>query len=180
MMSRIKDVLLIAFVTTLGVIVYRKYKGEKKSSFVEDLMKNFGKPVTQYTFKNTSNFPQELVMFDVFNMIKQKNPNITITPSMDFFNNTLVQEPKRIKSIKAIINSSNAYQVQVVQPISKVCKDSSGNMSVENFAPEISADQFQANMTMFYPNDLILDGYCVVKYILQPNSIVTLIFDYEK
>lgn len=42
MMSRIKDVLLIAFVTTLGVIVYRKYKGEKKSSFVEDLMKNFG------------------------------------------------------------------------------------------------------------------------------------------
>jgi hypothetical protein len=53
-------------------------------------------------------------------------------------------------------------------------------MSVENFAPEISADQVQANMTMFYPKDLILDGYCVIKYILQPNSIVTLIFDYEK
>jgi hypothetical protein len=180
MMSRIKDVLLIAFVTTLGVIVYRKYKGEKKSSFVQDLLKNFGKPVTQYTFTNTSSVPQEIALFDVFNMIKAKNSNIIIKPSMDFFNNTLIQEPKRIKTIKAVINNSSAYQVQVNQPMSKVCKDSSGNMSVENFSPEISSDQFQANMTMFYPNDLILDGYCVVKYILQPNSTVTLIFDYEK
>jgi hypothetical protein len=179
-MGRIKDVLLIALVTTIGILAYRRYKGEKKSSFVEDLMKNFGKPVTQYTFKNTSNFPQELVLFDAFNSISKKNPNITSTPSIDFFNNTLVQEPKRIKSIKAIINSSSAYQVQLVQPISKVCKDSSGNMSVENFAPEISADQVQANMTMFYPKDLILDGFCIVKYLLQPDSVVTLIFDYEK
>ena len=67
-MGRIKDVLLIALVTTIGVLAYRRYKGEKKSSFVEDLMKNFGKPVAQYTFKNTSNLPQELVLFDVFNM----------------------------------------------------------------------------------------------------------------
>lgn len=180
MMSRIKDVLLIAFVTTLGVIVYRKYKGEKKSSFVEDLLKNFGKPVTQYAFTNTSGVPQELVMFDAFNTISGKNPNITSNPSMDFFNNTLKQEPKRIKTIKAIINNSSAYQVQLNQPMSKVCKDSSGNMSIENFSPKISKEQVQSNITMFYPNDLVLDGFCVVKYILQPNSTVTLIFDYEK
>jgi hypothetical protein len=58
-MGRIKDVLLIALVTTIGVLAYRRYKGEKKSSFVEDLMKNFGKPVAQYTFKN----PQRKIIF---------------------------------------------------------------------------------------------------------------------
>ena len=84
-----------------------------------------------------------------------------------------------LKKIQIRVNSGAFAQVQATQIITKVCKDASGNSATENYMPMISTTQYQGGMTEIEPDNLILDGQCTLNYTVQPNTAVTLIFDYK-
>lgn len=190
MEKKTKNILLISGAvlgTALLYLAYKKYKGEKKSNLVDEMLENFGKPTSQFTITNSSSLPQNVTLFDAFNNLNNPfgtdatgvPPSVSINPSITFFNQTLLTEPKKIKKIKIMVNSGAFAQAQATQIITKVCKDASGNSATENYMPMISTTQYQGGMTEIQPDNLILDGTCVLNYTIQPNTTVTLILDYK-
>ncbi|MBK7362991.1 MAG: hypothetical protein IPJ01_11905 [Micavibrio sp.] len=182
MEKKTKNILLIGGAilgTALLYLAYKKYKGEKKSNLVDEMLENFGKPISQFTLTNNTSTPQSIILFDAFNNINPSSSPIIVSPSMSFFNNTLLSEPKKIKRIQIRVNSGSFAQAQATQLITKTCKDASGNSATENYMPMISTTQYQGGMTEIEPDDLVLDGTCTLNYTVQPNTTVTLIFDYK-
>jgi hypothetical protein len=166
----------VAALFVTGLIIYRKNKKELQSNLVDDMLDNFGKPsLTQFVFTNSSSNPQSITLFDSYNTgagRAMKNSNL------DFFNKTLLNEPKKVKSINITANGTNAAS-QINQMITKVCKDASGNSSTENYVPMISTMQVQANMTSVQPDNLVLDGECFLDYVVQPKTTVIINLDYD-
>jgi len=166
-------------------LLYRKYKGEKKSNLVDEMLENFGKPIAQFTITNVSPVTQNVTLFDAYNNIhypygttNDGTSSVLINPSLSFFNQTLLNDPKKVNKIKIMVNSG-AGQIQASQYITKTCKDASGNMASQNYFPIISSGQYQGNMTEIKFDDLILDGECVLNYQVQANTSVTFIIDYK-
>lgn len=178
--------ILITLASVVGVslliryaIKKRKPVTENKSNLVDDMLDKMGKATTaQFTLSNNTSSQQDVALFNSFNLV-QNNRLVQIKPSMGFFNRTLLNEPKKIKKIKVMVNSGAFAQTQATQAITKLCKDANGNMASENYFPMVGINQFQSNMTEIEPDNLILDGTCVLNYTIQPNTTVTLIFDYE-
>lgn len=178
--------ILITIGTVIGVSLLvryamkkRKPNNENKSNLVDDMLDKMGKATTaQFTLSNNTSVQQDVSLFNAFNLVPN-NREVQIKPSMGFFNRTLLNEPKKVKKIKVIVNKGAFAQAQATQGITKLCKDANGNMASENYFPMVGINQFQSNMTEIEPNNLILDGTCVLNYTLQPNTVVTLIFDYE-
>lgn len=133
----------------------------------------------QFTIKNDNDIPKKITLFDAFNNIDNLNSltGISINPSMNFFNNTLLNSPKKIDKITVNASGVNA-QSQATQIITKICKDASGNSNNQNYIPIVSPSQFQGAITSVKPEDLILDGTCILDYTMLPKSSVTLILDY--
>ena len=180
------DIAVLAGVSAFLYLIFRDKK-EKKSNLVDEMLENFGKPISQFTITNNTATQQTVTLFDAYNNINNPyganntgivNP-ITINPSITFFNQTLLTEPKKINSIKIMVNSGAFAQSQATQIITKVCKDASGNSATENYMPMVSSGQYQGNMTEIKPKNLILDGECVLNYVVQPNTTVTMILDYK-
>lgn len=178
--------ILITIASVVGVSLLIRYAikkrnqaTENKSNLVDDMLDKMGKATTaQFTLVNNTSMPQDISLFNAFDL-KPSNRNIQIKPSMGFFNKTLLNEPKKIKKIKVMVNSGAFAQAQATQVMTKLCKDANGNMASENYYPMVGINQFQSNMTEIQPDNLIVDGTCVLDYTVQPNTTVTLIFDYE-
>jgi len=191
MENKNKNILFIGgalLATGLVYLAYKKYKSkEPKSNLVDDMLENFGKPIAQFTITNSSSTPQNVTLFDAYNNINNPYgsnsfgivPPVTINPSITFFNQTLLTEPKKVKKIKIMVNNSPFAQSQATQMITKTCKDASGNMASENYFPMVSSGQYQGNMTEVDFNNLILNGECVLNYQVQGNTTVTFIIDYK-
>lgn len=153
-----------------------KPSDEEKSNLVDEMLENMGKPQAQFTITNKSNSIKTIKLFDINSHNVQE---VTITPSMRFFNNTLMNDPKKVKEIR--INANGAYaQIQATQVITKICKDANGDESIESYNPIVATTQYQGGMTAIQPNNLILDGICHLEYQIQPNTTVTLIVDYQE
>jgi hypothetical protein len=166
----------VAALFVTGLIIYRKNKKELQSNLVDDMLDNFGKPsLTQFVFKNDTASPKPITLFDAYNTGSAKGMG---NSNLAFFNKTLLNEPKRVKSINITANGTNAAS-QINQIMTKVCKDASGNASTENYVPMISTMQVQANMTSIQPNNLVLDGECFLDYVVQPKTTVIINLDYD-
>ena len=77
-----------------------------------------------------------------------------------------------------IITETPQYN-QAEAPFKIVCRDASGNANVQQYVPMVSATQFQSNITSVNFKDLVLDGICLMKYTMYPNSSVSIIVYYE-
>jgi hypothetical protein len=178
--------ILITIASVVGVSLLIRYAikkrnetTEKKSNLVDDMMEKMGKPINQFTITNNSRVsPQTISLFNIYKL-NQNNNDVSIKPSMKFFNTTLLNDPKKVKSIKIIVNKSDFAQSQATEVITKVCKDASGNSSTENYYPMVDVNQFQGNITEVKPQNLILDGICYLDYTIQPNTTVTMIIEYK-
>jgi hypothetical protein len=177
--------ILITIASVIGVSLLIKYAikkrneaAENKSNLVDDMLDKMGKPINQFTITNNSKVAQTISLFNIYKL-NQDNREISINPSMKFFNTTLLNDPKKVLSIKILVNRSPFAQSQATEIITKVCKDASGNGSTENYYPMVSVNQFQGNMTEVKPEDLILDGICYLDYTIQPETTVTMIIEYK-
>ena len=83
---------------------------------------------------------------------------------------SVVEEP--------IVAEIPAYN-QAEAPFQILCKDASGNANIQQYTPMVSATQFQSNITSVKFKDLVLDGICLMKYTMYPNSAVNIIVYYE-
>ncbi len=174
-MANWKLIIGAAAVGTLAYLLLKNKKSEKKSEF---LGSPIGKTV-QFTLTNNTSTEQETTLFNSFT--NSSNPNVGVqapNSSLPEFNRSLLSEPIRINSIEVRANGTNA-SVQSQKPITKVCKDASGNSDTEFFYPMVSANQVQGGITTVQPSNLILDGTCFLKYPVAPNSVVTLVFNYD-
>lgn len=189
MENKTKNILItLAAIGGISYLISLAVKNRKKaniaskqgnSNLVDDMLDKMGKATTaQFTLINNTSMPQDISLFNAFDL-KPSNRNIQINPSMGFFNKTLLNEPKKINKIKVMVNSGAFAQAQATQVMTKYCKDANGDSSTENYYPMVGINQFQSNMTEIQPNNLILDGTCVLNYTVQPNTTVTLIFDYQ-
>lgn len=135
--------------------------------------------LVHFTITNNTNQEQKFTLFKAFSNFNNPNVGIIATnASINFFNNTLLNEPKLVKAIEIISNSPNA-QSQVTRVITKRCKDASGNADSVPYIPMVSTAQFQGNMTVVTPENLILDGICYLEYTINPNTIVTMNMIYD-
>jgi hypothetical protein len=177
--------ILIAIASIVGVSLLMKYAikkrneaNENKSNLVDDMIDKMGKPINQFTITNNGKVAQTISLFNIYKLNQNQN-EISINPSMKFFNTTLLNDPKKVLSIKILVNRSPFAQSQATEIITKVCKDASGNGSTENYYPMVNVNQFQGNMTEVTPEDLILDGICYLDYTIQPDTTVTMIIEYK-
>lgn len=146
-------------------------KAEEKSGFDGTESK-----IVQFTLTNNTGSEQRFPLFKSIG--GGVNPNVGIMPSMSFFNQTLAREPKLVKAMEFRSINPNG-QAQVTKLISKVCKDASGEESKTNYFPMVSVNQYQGNITVVQPDNLILDGECYLEYTLNPNTIVSLTMVYD-
>lgn len=177
--------ILITIASVVGISLLIKYAikkrneaAEKKSNLVDDMLDKMGKPINQFTITNKGKVSQTISLFNIYKL-NQNHNEISINPSMKFFNTTLLNDPKKVLSIKIRVNNSPYAQTQATEVITKVCKDATGNSSTENYYPMVSVNQFQGNMTEVNPEDLILDGICYLDYTIQPETTVTMIIEYK-
>jgi hypothetical protein len=94
----ILDLLGLASVVGFGFAVYQLYKltrGDKKS---EELSSADGLKTMTYTLTNNTDKTQVEYLFD--SRSGQNNPNVGISPSIDFFNNELSNKPKRLIKVE--------------------------------------------------------------------------------
>lgn len=143
---------------------------EPKSSFIGS---PFGKRV-MFTLKNTTDKVQEVPLFNSYS--NTQNPNVSITPSISEFNRTLLNEPKIVRAIEIRAGGNNK---QVEKPISKICKDASGEMKSQYLYPMVSPYQAQPGMTTIEPKNLIISGDCYLKFSVMPKTTMIVIVHYD-
>jgi len=172
-------------------LAYKKYKKGKDgySNLVDDMLDKFGNSnISQFTITNNTSTQQNVRLFDAYNNINNPyggSPDsgvvqpITINPNIFYFNQTLINEPKKVKKIKVLVNSGG-MGIQATQNMTVMCKDASGRMASENYIPDFSSSQYQSGVTEFKFDNLILNGECIIDYVVQPNTTVTLILDYDR
>lgn len=177
--------ILITIATVVGISLLIRYAAKKrkpvtenKSNLVDDMLDKMGKPINQFTITNKSKVAQTISLFNIYKL-NNDYKEVSIKPSMKFFNTTLLNDPKKVTSIKIIVNKSDYAQSQATEVITKVCKDASGNSITENYYPMVSINQYQGNMTEVKPQNLILDGICYLDYTIQPDTTVTMIIEYK-
>src|ERR1035437_3745865 len=184
-MGKVKDFLKsnwgLVLMASVGVLVVydifktpapvkAEKKAEEKSGFDGTESK-----IIQFTLTNNTGSEQRFPLFKSIG--GGVNPNVGINPSMSFFNQTLAREPKLVKAMEFRSINPNG-QAQVTKLISKVCKDANGEESKTNYFPMVSVNQYQGNITVVQPDNLILDGECYLEYTLNPNTIVSLTMVY--
>jgi hypothetical protein len=168
-----KGMALVTGVAVLYALLIRKpkgEKGEKKSAF---LGSPFGKRV-MFTLTNTTGSTQVVPLFNAYSNIQ--NSNVTISPSINEFNRTLLNEPKIVKMIEIFAQGN---QAQAQKAIQKVCKDASGDQSGTNYFPLVSVMQKATDRTSIQPQNLILSGECFLNYTLDANQTVILTMHYD-
>lgn len=179
-----KNILILGGIAFLGYIAYKflrkpKSTEEPKSNLVDDLLSKFGSGnVTQISIRNKTAITQKLKLFDAYSLSASSNIELQINPNLSYFNKTLLNEPKKLKKIKILVNQGGGG-IQATEPMTFVCKDSNGDMASRTLIPMISSTQFQANVTEVYP-DVVLNGECVANYQIQPMTTVTLILEYDR
>ncbi len=151
-------------------IIKSKTKKENKSSFVGS---PFGKRV-MFTLKNSTDSNQVVPIFNAYSNIQ--NPNVSISPSISEFNRTLLNEPKKIKTIEIRATGSKS---QAEKPIQIQCKDASGEFKGKLIYPMISTNQVSRDITTVQPKKFIASGECYLNYTVEPNQTVILVFHYE-
>jgi len=133
--------------------------GVKTTSFVTN---GTGINQTQYLFDNLSN---------------QSNADVTISPSIGFFNRELGNKPKKLIKLE-FRNVGNIATNQQEAPFQMSCNDASGQASSTPYTPMVAINQFQAGMTSVDFGDKILDGSCYMAYTMYPNSKVMIVVHY--
>ena len=93
------------------------------------------------------------------------------------FNRTLLTNAKTVSMIEIKANNN---QSQAQMPITKYCKDASGEIKQENYNPMVSVYQKATDMTSVQPKDLTLDGSCYLQYKLLPKTTVVMTINYTK
>lgn len=102
--------------------------------------------------------------------------DIVIAPTQDSADapeapeETVIEEP--------IVAEAPQYN-QAEAPFKIVCKDASGNANTTQYLPLVAATQYQRNITSIKFKELVLDGVCLMKYTMYPNSEVSIIVYYE-
>ena len=153
-------------------IVYRLIKkGDEQKSDVS------GKPTqrTVFTLTNNTNKPQMAYLFNTYS--SKSNPNVGITPSPSFFNQTLLDKPKQLEVLEFRARGNSS---QSEAPFRFVCKDSKGNENIKSYSPMMSTQQFQKGMTGISFDDMKLDGACSMQYTVLPKSRVAIVVYYKK
>lgn len=171
MTSDLKNILLGIGAGALAVLAYRHFKKPKKSNFVTG---GSGFRVASFRITNNSNQMEVANLFNAFNNVPQKA--VSITPSMQTFNNYLPTQPMKILSIE--VRGANNTQASV--PFTKICTDASGSQTQEQYVPMVSAYQVQAGIVTVEPQNLVLNGTCYLTYPMLPNSSVNLLIRYEQ
>ena len=189
MLNNTKNILIVGgtiLVIGLLYLAYKKYKKGKDgySNLVDDMLDKFGNyNISQFTITNNTSTQQNVRLFDAYNNINNTygsvDSPIKINPNIFYFNQTLLNEPKKVKKIKVLVNSGG-MGIQATQNMTVTCKDASGRMASESYIPVFSSSQYQSGVTEFKFDDLILNGECIVDYVVQPNTTVTLILDYDR
>lgn len=64
-------------------------------------------------------------------------------------------------------------------PFQLICLDASGNESVRQYTPMITAQQYQKGITSVNMDGTILDGECFVKYTMYPKSKIAIVLFYQ-
>jgi len=180
---------LIGVGALIGIYaLYRKNKNEEKSGFNDDGIK-----VAQFDLINNTSIQQKINLFDAFG--GSSNPNVEVSPSFNFMNNSIRSNPKYVNSFNINVTTKNTSKEngtltgltptivtltsnQTSMPITKICQDASGNGSTQVFYPIISEFQFRENIATFNTKDLVLDGNCYLNYTINPNTIVRLTMNY--
>lgn len=171
----------LGFLAVVGVIIYiatRKKKAPtvtkevvEKSSFTGNKL---GTRVL-FTLTNNTDKEQDVPLFNAWSNIQ--NPDVGINPSMAEFNRTLLTNAKTVSMIEIKANNN---QSQAQMPITKYCKDASGEIKQENYNPMVSVYQKATDMTSVQPKDLTLDGSCYLQYKLLPKTTVVMTINYTK
>jgi hypothetical protein len=173
MTKDLKNILLGVGAGVLTALAYRHFKKSKKSNFVG----GGGMQVVSFTLTNNSNQIETATLFNAFDNAAPVNQKaVSITPSMQTFNNYLPTQPMRVLSLE--IRGANNTQASV--PITKICTDASGQQTQEQYTPMVSAYQVQSGIVTVEPQNLILDGVCYLTYRLLPNSSVNLLMRYQQ
>lgn len=181
-----KNILILGAIALGSFIMFRLLKKSKsveepKSNLVDDMLAKFGTGnLTQVTLKNKTAKSQAVKLFNAYSIASSSigNTEVQASPNMEFFNKTLLNEPKKLSKVKVLVNQGGGG-FQSTQPMTFVCKDANGDMASQTMIPMISSGQFQANVTEIQPN-VILNGECTLNYEIQPQTVVTLILEYKR
>jgi hypothetical protein len=108
----------------------------------------------RFTIKNQTGTQQMIHLFDSYE--NYVNSNVSISPSMQQFNQFLPRQPLSLETIQV----ESKQEMQTNQPFTKICKDANGNESKESLIPMISPYQAQSKNTVLKVNNVLLDGKC--------------------
>ena len=171
MTKDLKNILIGVGAGIVAVIAYKRFfSDKKKSNFVTG--NKF--QVMSFRLTNNSNQMETAILFNSFNNVPQKA--VSITPSMQTFNNYLPTQPMKVLSLE--VRGANNAQASV--PFTRICTDASGLQEQEQYVPMLSAYQAQAGIVTVEPQNLVLNGTCYLTYPLLPNSSVNLLMRYQQ
>ena len=171
----------LGFLAVVGVIIYIATRKKKAPTVTKEVVEksNFtgNKLGTRvlFTLTNNTDKEQDVPLFNAWSNIQ--NPDVGINPSMAEFNRTLLTNAKTVSMIEIKANNN---QSQAQMPITKYCKDASGEIKQENYNPMVSVYQKATDMTSVQPKDLTLDGSCYLQYKLLPKTTVVMTINYTK
>jgi len=171
----------LGFLAVVGVIIYIATRKKKAPTVTKEVVEKssftgskLGTRVL-FTLTNNTDKEQDVPLFNAWSNIQ--NPDVGINPSMAEFNRTLLTNAKTVSMIEIKANNN---QSQAQMPITKYCKDASGEIKQENYNPMVSVYQKATDMTSVQPKDLTLDGSCYLQYKLLPKTTVVMTINYTK
>lgn len=180
-MTKEDKIRLVGFLAVAGIVVYvctRKKAPKNATAKATDKSNFVGSKLgtrVMFTLTNNTDKEQEVPLFNAWSNIQ--NPSVSINPSMSEFNRTLLTNAKTVSMIE--VKATN-NQSQAQMPITKYCKDASGEINQQNYNPLVSVYQKATDMTSVQPKDLTLDGSCYLQYKLLPKTTVVMTIHYTK
>ena len=180
-MTKEEKIKVFSFIAVAGLIAYFYFSKKKPKSVTNKAdfsgFRGGGSLGTRvmFTLTNNTDKEQDVPLFNAWSNIQ--NPNVGINPSMAEFNRTLLTNAKTVSMIEVRANNN---QSQAQMPITKYCKDASGEIKQENYNPLVSVYQKATDMTSVQPKDLTLDGSCYLQYKLLPKTTVVMTINYTK
>lgn len=172
---------LFAYLAFIGASVLAVWMmmREKKSGIITTDLFGGGQGAAnslQFTMTNRSDTAQKINLFNATSLtsIYNQNPNIQITstPDLQYFIQTLQKEPKALDRVD--IRSDN--QQQLMQTFNVQAKDANGKQINVPVLPMQSAMQVQPNFATADLNGVILDITTRIRaYTVLPKTTVTMI-----
>lgn len=170
-----KDILSLIGVFLGGYILGRLLS--KKSSKDDQFSSAEGMNVVQFTIANKNEKSVTIPLFNAFASPNQSiKKGIVVSGNLNYFTNSISSRPKQVVSIQIIAQN----QQQALMPLTVYCRDANGETKSETLIPLPPVNQVNPNMSYLQPNNLVLDGTCVVGLTLGAKQRVSLILNYSE